>query len=92
VNSPTHPHRRPDLIFRKIDDDICVYDPIHDRVLLLNATSALILDLCDGTRTWEQIEGAVAAAFPVDPERISHDVATLRDQFRRAGLFRRGPA
>ena len=55
------PDRRPDLIFRQIDDDVCVYDPVRDRILLLNATSALILDLCDGTRTWEQIEAEAAA-------------------------------
>jgi hypothetical protein len=84
------PDRRPDLIFRKVDEDVVVYDPIRDRVLLLNATSALILDLCDGTRSWEQIESEVAAAFPVDRELVSNDVETMRRQFRSAGLFRSG--
>jgi hypothetical protein len=84
------PNRRPDLIFRRIDDDVFVYDPIRDRVLLLNATSAFILDLCDGTRSWEEIEAEVAAAFPVARELVASDVAAMRQQFRHAGLFRSG--
>lgn len=90
MSTNPRPDRRPDLIFRKVDEDVCVYDPVRDRVLLLNATSALILDLCDGTRSWEQIAAEVAAAFPVDRERVSNDVEAMRQEFRNAGLLRKG--
>jgi Coenzyme PQQ synthesis protein D (PqqD) len=90
MSASARPDRRSDLIFRKIDADVCVYDPIRDRVLLLNATSALILDLCDGTRTWEEIEAQVAVAFSVDREIVSKDVEAMRERFRRAGLLRSG--
>lgn len=90
VSTPPRPDRRPDLIFREVEADFFVYDPVRDRVLLLNATSALILELCDGTRSWEQIAAEVAAAFKVDRELVSKDVEATQRQFRRAGLLRRG--
>jgi coenzyme PQQ synthesis protein D (PqqD) len=89
VSAAVRPDRRSDLIFRQVDDEVCVYDPIRDRITLLNTTSALILDLCDGTRTWEQIAAEVAEAFPVAREVVARDVETMRVQFVRAGLLRR---
>ena len=85
MSIPPPPDRRPDLIFRTIDGDVFVYDPVRDRVLLLNTTSAFILDLCDGTRSWEQIESEVAKAFSFDREIVAKDVAAMRQQFRHAG-------
>jgi len=90
MTAPLPPVRRPDLIFRKVDDDIVVYDPIRDHILLLNSTSALILDLCDGSRSWAEIEAEIAGAFPVDRAVVAQDVEEVRRQFRRAGLFRSG--
>jgi hypothetical protein len=90
MSTPARPQRRLDLVYRTVEEDFFVYDPVRDRALLLNATSAFILDLCDGTRSWEQIAAEVAATFQVDSERVSTDVEATRREFRSKGLLQRG--
>ena len=60
---PEHPRWRDDLIFRQVDDDFVVYDPVTDRTALLNLSAAAVLDLCDGSHTAAEIAAEVAAAF-----------------------------
>jgi coenzyme PQQ biosynthesis protein PqqD len=45
-----------------------------ERGLLLDATSAAIVKLCDGTRTVDAVAGELAARFRGDAERIRREV------------------
>ena len=45
------------------DDGLVVYQEMADRVHHLNHTAAVILDLCDGTRSPEEIAESVGQIF-----------------------------
>jgi hypothetical protein len=47
-------------------DGLVVYDEVTDRVHHLNQTAAVILRLCDGTQTVEEITDIFARMFGVD--------------------------
>ena len=51
------------LDLTETDDGLIVYHGSTDRVHHLNPTAAVVLTLCDGTRTIEEIAGAVAETF-----------------------------
>jgi hypothetical protein len=71
---PSRPRLRQGLIFRQVEDDFVVYDPVSDRTALLNVSLAAVLDLCDGTRTVPEITAEIAAAFRAAPETLSTQV------------------
>lgn len=84
---PERPRQRPDLVFRQIDEDFVVYDPVTDHTLLLNASSAAVLDLCDGSRTLDDMTAEVAAAFGVEADAVRTEVETSLEGFARREFF-----
>jgi Coenzyme PQQ synthesis protein D (PqqD) len=51
------------LEIHETDDGLIVYQQSSDRVHHLNQTAAVILYLCDGTRSADEIADAVAEVF-----------------------------
>jgi hypothetical protein len=51
------------LDINETDDGLIVYQESTDRVHHLNQTAAVVLELCDGTRTVEEIARVVAETF-----------------------------
>ena len=91
MNRLEHPKWRDDLIFRQVDDDFVVYDPVTDRTALLNLSAAAVLDLCDGGHTAADIAAEVAAAFG-EPERdVLADVEKTLSDFMVQGFFEPSP-
>ena len=87
MNRLEYPRWRDDLIFRQVDEDFVVYDPVTDRTALLNLSAAAVLDLCDGSHTAAEIAAEVAAAFG-EPERdILADVEKTLNNFTAQGFF-----
>ena len=84
---PERPRSRDDLIYRHVDDDFVVYDPVTDRTSLLNVSAAVFLDLCDGTRTLGEIASAVADVFPAEGEDLEEDVTSTLKDFVAKGLI-----
>ena len=72
---------------RHIDDDFVVYDPMSDTTTLLNVSSAAVLDLCDGTRTLDDMAGEVAKAFQVEPDAVRGAVRSSLDDFASRRFF-----
>ena len=72
---------RPDLEFRSLEGDFFVYDPRADRIHRLNASAALVLDLCDGARSKGEIVRAVAretgSEFGVLEEQVHGAISAL---------------
>ncbi len=56
------PKARDGLIFRRIDEDYVVYDPVADITTLLNLSAAAVLDLCDGSHSVSEIASEIAEA------------------------------
>lgn len=69
-----HPEQRSDLVFREIEGEFVVYSPSGDRSALLNPTAAMVLELCDGTRTPRQIAAEIMESVPVAEEVVRPDV------------------
>jgi hypothetical protein len=59
------------LDITETDDGLIVYQESTDRVHHLNPTAAVVLEICDGTRTVEQIARVVGETFGLSevPER-----------------------
>lgn len=57
------PKRTPGLEINPMPDGYMIYDPSLDRIHYLNPASALILELCDGSSSVEEIAAAVADGF-----------------------------
>jgi hypothetical protein len=67
------------------DEGAVIFDPATDRVHHLNNTAALVLELCDGRRTIEQIAAMLGTAFGLDEPPIIESRGCL-DRLRAEGL------
>lgn len=81
------PNQAPDLEIRTAGDEVLVHDTKHGEVHVLNASAGRILQLCDGTRTVEEITVAVANAFLTDTERVRPDVDASLEEFKALDLL-----
>jgi PqqD family protein of HPr-rel-A system len=77
-------HARADgLEINVVEDGYVIYQAANDRVHYLNPTSALIFELCDGSRDVEAIASAVAEEFALaDPPyaEVEQGVQQLLDE------------
>ncbi len=85
--APDLPTLRSDLVFRVVDEDLVVYDPLTDRTSLLNQSAATILDLCDGTRDARAIARTIREELAGLPESLERDVEQLLIDLGRQGFF-----
>ena len=86
---PNRPRVRPDLIFREIEGDFVLYDPVTDRTALLNASAAAILDLCDGSRTLDDITMEIVRRFDAGKESVGQEVEKVLRKVASRGLLER---
>ena len=55
-----------DLDVNEVDDGLIVYQPSTDRVHHLNSTASVVLLLCDGNRSIDEIAQGLSDLFPLD--------------------------
>jgi hypothetical protein len=55
--------RAPDIEVREVTDGYVAYDPARDRLHYLNATAAMLLEMCDGKLAARELPEIIAAAF-----------------------------
>lgn len=84
------PRRVSRVIQYEIDGEVVLYDPKRDRVHNLNSTAAFIWQLCDGSRTVDEVALDVAMHYGVDFAVTRVDVARILEQFERSHLLRHG--
>jgi hypothetical protein len=77
--SDTYPRQSEPLELNEADDGLVVYDPAQETVHHLNASAALIFDLCDGTRDAETIARLLAEAYSLDAPPRDEALAGLQD-------------
>jgi hypothetical protein len=68
------------------DDGCVIYDPEQDRIHFLNPTAVLILELCNGENSLEQIADLVKQAYGL-PEAPAEDVREALKQLKAEGLL-----
>jgi hypothetical protein len=74
------PRARDDVLFRYLDDEWVIFDPVTDRLHALNLTAALVWAECDGERD-------VAFDPPLPRDRVLDDVRGAIEAFRDEGLL-----
>jgi hypothetical protein len=86
--SPARPRRRADVVLHDLGLESMLYDPVADTVIRLNVTARRIWDLCDGTRSPDEIAAALALEFDV-PEGASPGgyVSDALERFGGAGVL-----
>jgi hypothetical protein len=67
-----------------LDDEVLLYNPAQTRVIALNATAALVWQLCDGTRSSAEIVALIGEAYP-EADAVVADVDELLATLRGAG-------
>ncbi len=87
-----HPRARADVTATDIDDEIILYNPLDGATHALNVTAALVWDLCDGTRTLDELAAEVAATFDIPIDSARADVEPLIAQLCRLQLLDTTPA
>jgi pyrroloquinoline quinone biosynthesis protein D len=58
-----------------------------ERVLTPNAVAVAVLNLCDGTRTVEQIARSLSATYGAPEERIRGDIIVMLQQLADKGVL-----
>jgi hypothetical protein len=83
TSMPDHPSRVDDIDVVEVVDGFVVYHPARDRVHFFNHTAAVVLELCDGTKSDEEIASLVQRCYELsDPPQaeIAECVAQLREE------------
>jgi predicted TPR repeat methyltransferase len=82
-----NPALNPSVRLSPVENGYLAYDPVADRLHELNPVAALIVELCDGTRTVEEVRELVKPALP---EGAADEVDRWIGEGIQAGLFTRG--
>lgn len=80
------PARAQGVDVHQVVDGYVVYDEDRDRVHYLNHTAAVVLELCTGSNTREQIVGLLGRAYEL-PEPPAAEVARCLAQLDEEGLI-----
>ena len=80
------PHRRNDVATELVDGEAIIHDVGRGLVTYLNASAAVIWQLCNGERTEAEIAQLLAAEMP-EVGSLAADVTEAIAGFRRAGLL-----
>jgi hypothetical protein len=82
-----NPIKTKELEIRKVDGNVLVHDPTHDKVHVINRTAAYVLELCDGTRSSIEIARSLSDATGADLSVVIRDVDALLREFQLLQLL-----
>lgn len=83
---------RQQIIETEIGDEISLYDPATERVMVLNTTASDVWRLADGQHDVEGIVNLLARAYQVEPDTIAEDVRGVVQRLAEEGLLEGGGA
>ena len=81
------PRKLDHLIQHDMDDEVLVYDPVVDRTHRLNVSATRIWELCDGTRSLEDIARVLTEQFEVEFETALQDARAVLEQLKEEQLL-----
>jgi hypothetical protein len=87
IAAPDPLRKAQNLEIHIVDGQCVVYDTGADRVHYLNPTAALVLELCDGSRSAQQIAALVQEAYALPEAPIGEVNGCLRS-LREMGIAR----
>ena len=74
------PRRREGAISRSAADSTIVLDTRRGTYFTLDEVGTVVWDLCDGTRTLDEIVATVIDAYEVAPDQAETDIRQLLDE------------
>lgn len=81
------PRLKPHLVRYDLEDELLLYDPTTQEVLLLNASAAAIAELADGTRSADEIAALCHAQVNGNPQDVARDVRVTLEELARLGML-----
>jgi hypothetical protein len=75
--APKKPRMAEGLDVNETDDGLIIYQESTDRVHHLNPTAAVVFELCDGTRSTDEIAVLVAETFGLGNAPVLETTACL---------------
>jgi len=83
------PRSLPSLVLAQLPDGEAVASlPASGDAIVLNAMGSAVLELCDGSRTIEQIAAFVCEHIEgTEPAAVRADIADLVERLQKAGLL-----
>ncbi|MCK5717795.1 MAG: PqqD family protein [Thiomargarita sp.] len=79
--------RTPHYQLEKFDNELLLYHPAKTQAVYLNETAALIWNLCDGQRTFLDIQILLQEAYPEMSHQIPQDLNTTLEQLVQQGVI-----
>jgi hypothetical protein len=70
-----------------IDGEVLVYHPQQTRAVYLNPTAAVVLGLCDGSRSVREIIRAIDESYPDAGPGLTEDVLVTLNQLQESGIL-----
>jgi pyrroloquinoline quinone biosynthesis protein D len=84
------PVRREGALGVELDDNIAVYDDVGQLMILLNSSAGAVWNLCDGTRTVDEMITELAETYPDGAAVIRDDVRETLRKLAEIGLVSEG--
>jgi hypothetical protein len=82
------PKVRGDVSIQELGEEVMIYDPINEKVHILNNTAHCIWKLCDGNYTLQEIKEEIIKKFPQASEQeILNDITSAIDDFKKNKLL-----
>jgi Coenzyme PQQ synthesis protein D (PqqD) len=92
IDPPDKPSRILGVVSSEILDETVLYCPGASQAIALNASARAIWELCDGTRTIDEMCIELSAIAGLSPDRLRDDVSGAVARLYELGLIHRGPA
>lgn len=81
--------RHPRVHETEMGNDISLYDPVEERVTVLNTTASDIWRLLDGTTSISEVTEMLSRAYEVDRSRVLIDVQATVEKLAEEDLVTR---
>lgn len=81
------PSLREDLTVIELDGEAVVYDDVSGEVHHLNPSATIVLSLCDGSTTIEEMTRSIAEASGLSADELAGQIRAAIDRFGAAGLL-----
>ena len=79
--------RNPNVIFRRLGDEIVLFHLGSDRFYELNGTAARFWELLNAGNDAPQIQEKMLVEFAIDPEQLAGEAEALLDSLRQEDLI-----
>ncbi|TGO02859.1 hypothetical protein PN36_17920 [Candidatus Thiomargarita nelsonii] len=82
------PLKKEDIVLRDIGDETVLYNPQTKAIHVLNKTSSMVWESCDGKHSLEMIEKKIRDKFEVSSAQdVKEDIIESLNKFSELGLI-----